>query len=302
MQTALAHLFLRCWGWIPAFMLPWLANAIGFSLRLVRFRRRDIERHLGWAFPQLSAPERQRLVQEIYHHFGLLVVECLRLPTMSSQELADRCRVHNFHLVKDLIDAKKGFFVLAAHVGNWELGLAGMAAQGYSAQAVVKEIKGKFGQAIVEKMRRTHGVGMIFRGENAGRKILLALKHGEAVGFVLDQNMTDDEGIFVDFFGRTACTMSGLAVLTSRSRVPVIPVRFERDADGYHHHVWILPPVPWEEMPTREAALQHNTGRYTKVIEEMIRCCPAQWMWMHRRWKTQPDPDKQAPAAKEPGA
>ena len=290
MLKSLAHVFLAGWGCLPLCLMPVLARSLGLAMAAGRFRRRDIDRHLGWAFPEMGAAERQRLRRQVYDHFAALVVECLCLPSLSAAELQKRCRIHNLHLVQERLAAREGFFALAAHVGNWELGLAALAEQGYPAHAVVKEIKGQFGQALVERMRGVHGIGMIMRGENAGRQILSVLKQGRVVGFVLDQNMTADEGVFVDFFGRPACTMPGLAVLASRSRVPVFPIRFERDPDGYHHDIWILPPVAWEEQPTREAAILHNTWRYTQAIEAMIRACPAQWLWMHRRWKTQPEP------------
>lgn len=290
-----ANAVMAFFGRLPVRSVMAFGRFIGTLLARLGFRRRDIDRHLQWAFPELDADGRRRLYRNICRHVGLLLAEDLRLPKMSRAELLDRCRFHNVEIPAALLKEGKGIFILSAHTGNWELGLAALTEAGYPAHVVVKEIKGELGQYLVDSMRGPHGVRTILRGDQAGRKILAALKDGSSVGFVLDQNMIINEGIFVDFFGRPACTMSGLAVLAQRTGAPVFPLRFERDPDDYHHDVRVLPPIPWEEgLGGREEAIRHNTQRYTRVIEEMIRQCPAQWLWMHRRWRTRPLNDPQA--------
>jgi KDO2-lipid IV(A) lauroyltransferase len=289
MKRWIVNVVMWCFGRLPVWLVTALGRFLAMVLRLLRFRRRDIDCHLQWAFPELDVFGRRQLYRQIYQHFGLLLAEALRLPKMSQVELLDRCRFHNVGIPGGLLKEGKGIFILAAHVGNWELGLAALAEAGYSAHVVAKEIKGEMGQHFVTAMRGNHGIQTILRNDQAGRKIVSAIRTGNALGFVLDQNMTSDEGIFVDFFGRPACTMTGLAILSQRTKAPVIPIRFERDPDGYHHDVWIMPPIPWEDVPgEREEVIRHNTQRYTRVVEEMIRLCPAQWLWMHRRWRTRP--------------
>ena len=289
MKKWFANVVMGCFGRLPVWLVMAFGRLVGMVLVLMRFRRRDIDIHLQWAFPEFDVARRRDLRREVCRHFGLLLAEALRLPKMSRAELLDRCRFHNVDVPGALLKEKTGIFILAAHVGNWELGLAALAEAGYSAHVVAKEIKGEMGQHFVELMRGNHGIKTILRNDQAGRKIIASVREGNALGFVLDQNMTSDEGIFVDFFGRPACTMSGLAILSQRTRAPVIPIRFERDLDGYHHDVWIMPPIQWEEVAgSRDEAIRHNTQRYTRVVEEMIRLCPSQWLWMHRRWRTRP--------------
>ena len=289
MKRWFANAVMGCFGRLPVWLVMAFGRFCGMLLALLGFRRRDVDRHLQWAFPEFDAAGRRRLYWRICRHFGLLLAEDLRLPKMSRAELLDRCRFHNVDIPGALLKEKTGIFILAAHVGNWEIGLAALAEAGYSAHVVAKEIKGETGQYFVERMRGNHGIKTILRNDQAGRKIVAAVRAGGALGFVLDQNMTSDEGVFVDFFGRPACTMSGLAILSQRTGAPVIPIRFERDSDDYHHDIWIMPPIVWEEIAGgRDEAVRHNTQRYTRVIEEMIRLCPSQWLWMHRRWRTRP--------------
>jgi KDO2-lipid IV(A) lauroyltransferase len=74
-----------------------------------------------------------------------------------------------------------------------------------------------------------------------------------------------------------------------RTGAPVVPVFVEREGGGARHRARILPPL--EILPEggdREAAIRENARRMTQVIEEEIRRVPDQWIWLHRRWRTQP--------------
>ena len=86
------------------------------------------------------------------------------------------------------------------------------------------------------------------------------------------------------FFGRPASTLPVLAVLTQRTGAPVVPVFTHRQADG-GHVIEIQPALPFEEPEDRDRTLEHNTQRYTTVIEAAIRRHPEQWTWIHKRWK-----------------
>lgn len=285
------------WGFglLPSGVCVRLGYLFGFVFRYIwRFRRRAIRDQLREALPEFTDTERRHLEQGLYQHLGLLVCELLRQPTLTRKELLDICSVSGLEHIVSAHARGNGVFVLAGHYGNWELGLARAGQLGYPSYAVVKELKGTAGQHIARRLRETHGIGMIPRRQSI-REIREALREGALIGFVLDQNMTADEGVFVDFFGKPACTMSSLAVMASRYDVPVVPIRIYRDADHLHHHVEFLPEIPWESPPpgSEESVTLYNTRRYTAVIEEIIRAHPEQWLWIHHRWKTQPS---QSPA------
>jgi KDO2-lipid IV(A) lauroyltransferase len=106
---------------------------------------------------------------------------------------------------------------------------------------------------------------------------------------IIDQNMTRNEGIFVEFFGKNASTSPGLAYMAAQSKAPVIPAFMCRKPDG-RHVLKFQPELEPPEDRTPES-IHEATQRYTKIIEDAIREAPEQWIWMHRRWKTQPKGD-----------
>jgi KDO2-lipid IV(A) lauroyltransferase len=194
----------------------------------------------------------------------------------------------------------KGVLILSGHVGNWELFGFKARRMGYPVHVIVKEIKGRAVDDMTVRLRERFDIGLIPR-QNSYRSCVRALRDNAMIAFMLDQNMIRDEGVFVDFFDRPACTSAGLAHLSALSGIPVVPVFCFREADGSHRfraYPAIDPPAGRDEETIREA-----TQAYTRRIEDAIREHPDQWIWIHRRWRTRPlayadaEPQGPAPAA-----
>jgi KDO2-lipid IV(A) lauroyltransferase len=117
--------------------------------------------------------------------------------------------------------------------------------------------------------------------------LVQALFRGESVGILMDQNITWKEGVFVDFFGRPACTALAPALLALRTDASVLPaaiVRCGRD----RHTILVEKEIPLIRTGHLRADVVANTASFTRAIEALVRKAPAQWLWVHRRWKTQP--------------
>ncbi|MBT3378706.1 MAG: lysophospholipid acyltransferase family protein [Lentisphaerae bacterium] len=309
-MTVLVDIVFWTWEKFPLWFRVRSGMVVGWLLRCVfRFRRDVVEGQVQASFPELDGCERGAMIRDVYRHLGLLLTELFALPTIPRDTLLSLCCFEGLEHLLAALSEGKGAFVLAAHSGNWELGLvasayqlAGSGNEGHPTHIIVKEIKGRVGNYASRRLREPHGVSLIPR-KQALRRIKGALADGAAVGFVLDQNMTSDEGVFVDFFGRPACTMSGLALLSQRYHVPVVPACFRRDPDLRRHHIRFLPPIEWENVgDSLEQSIVHNTQRYTGCLESMIRACPAQWLWIHRRWKTKPAPGSVPVPTPEPAS
>ncbi len=287
-MTKAVDLIIWLVGCLPERGANGLAGCIGFLLhRVFRFRLPVVRQQMRQGLPHFSGEQLRQCEKQFYRHLGLLPVEMLRLPTWTDDEVLARTELHGLEHAQAALAKGNGAFILAAHLGNWEMGLAGCAAHGFETYTVTKEVKGRLGQYFIDRVRDAHQVHGIAR-RNSIRQIMKLLRENQTVGFVLDQNMTADEGIFVDFFDRPACTMPGLAVIARRTRAAVIPTSFHRDAAG-RHHVTLGEPIAWEEQPgDAEASIHHNTQRYSRATEKMILEHPEQWLWIHKRWRTRP--------------
>jgi KDO2-lipid IV(A) lauroyltransferase len=117
------------------------------------------------------------------------------------------------------------------------------------------------------------------------RKLLSSLKTNKIIGVLLDQNVDWYEGVFVNFFGRPACTNKGLALVALKTGVPVVPIFSAKARDG-RYRVMIGKEVDLIRTGDKLRDVQENTALFTNIIERHIREHPEQYFWFHKRWKT----------------
>ena len=272
-----------------------VGRALGWVYgHVVRYHRGEALCALQRSFPQKSAGEIRDIADRMYAHLGMTIVETARLPYISDEALSEYMRFQDQGTLKKALERGKGAIVLTAHVGNWEMLMAVTPLWGYALTAIAKEIKGDALNDFWNTIRTRFGVNVL-PPKNAFRPCLKTLRQNGVVGFILDQNMTRKEGIFVDFFGLPASTSPGLAYMAAQSGAPVVPVFVTRREDG-HHDVFAMDPI---EPPTdhKPETILKFTQHCTKVIEDVIRQHPEQWILCHRRWRTQPRTQKsQEPA------
>lgn len=270
--------------------------AIGIGLFLGWFLRYVLRHRYAIVMNQLqvaygrskSSAELRRIANGIYRHMGLLIIESLRLPCLACGKLDERFEFEGIEHLDAALKRGKGVFLLTGHIGNWELGGKALVERGYEVYAIYKELKTPAGEAFRKMVREEIGVHSIPR-HNSTKQILSVLRKNGIIVFILDQNMTAKEGTFVDFFGVPACTMAGLAILAERTGSAVIPACSYRAPDLRHHHLTMLPAIDLEKVSEdRQENANHNTGRFTKFIEDFINRQPDQWIWIHKRWKTRP--------------
>jgi len=279
-------------GWI-ACLPPRAARRLGLGAgwvfgSVVRYHRRDALAALQRSFPEKSADEIRGLVRRMYAQLGLNGVELCRLGTMSAAELETAVIMEGWDHLKAAMARGRGAIILTAHLGNWDMLCTLAPRWGYPLTIITKNLRNQRLNRFWMQARERFGLRFV-PARHSFRACLTALRKNEIVGFVLDQNMIDREGIFVEFFGRPACTTPGLAYLAAQSGAPVVPAFMVRDADGRHRGriLALLEPPPDREPGTIRAATQ----QYTRIIETAVREHPDQWIWLHRRWKTQPPPE-----------
>jgi KDO2-lipid IV(A) lauroyltransferase len=141
---------------------------------------------------------------------------------------------------------------------------------------------------LIRHYRTMHGNKMVDKDDFV-RGLLSAMKAGEAVGILMDTNMTPPQGIFVDFFGIPACTASGLARIALRTDAAVVPGFTIWDSSLGKYRLRFDTAVELVRSGDLDADILRNTQIFTNIIESYVRKYPEQWLWVHRRWKTRPE-------------
>jgi len=268
--------------WIrPGWRALAVASFFSGGLRIIRPRRNVALENLRLAFPDSDETWRRDILTKCYQHISWMVAEYLSLVSNPSLVHSWVVEIEGKEILDTLRDSGRGAIILTGHVGNWEL-LAGWLAQtGYPLTAVVRNPDDPNLSELIETYRAALGVRTIQKHFIMKDAVRLA-KRGEFIGLLPDQAW-HSTGVHGPFFGRMCYTAGGPAAIAHLAGVPVVPVVSYRLAP-FRHRVVISPPVPMAEGE-RNAAIQENTLRMNRAIEEMIRPFPEQWLWLHRRWK-----------------
>jgi KDO2-lipid IV(A) lauroyltransferase len=275
-----------------------VARALGARLGALAYtlaggERRKALKSLAVAFPEKSDAERQAVAREAFRHLGAAALEvaCTGALDRGLERLV-AWPEEDRRVLETALARGRGVVFVSGHVGNWELLARRVARAGYPSQSIAKETTDPRLTELVGRFRERGGVRSIWRGqEGAARAMLRALRSGEILGILIDQD-TRVQSLFVPFFGQLAATPRAAADLAIRTGAAVVTGFCHRVEGGYHLS---MEEVPVPQTDDREAAALELTAALSARIEAAIRRTPEQWVWMHQRWKTRPSPAAPSP-------
>lgn len=266
-----------------------LGRGAGDLIRRILPRKVDLARkNLENAYPELrGTSDLDRMIRDVFQHFGMMGAEFLRFPVMDESWLREHVQVSGLEHVFTLLEQGKGVLAFSAHFGNWELAIKRLALDiPVQIHVVIRRIKDPNVHRFIEEYRERFGGAVSILQDQGPLPIFRLLKKNGIVVTVLDQNAGKEEGVFTPFFGRPACTYASVARIAIRQNIALLPV-FDARVDEENHHVKLGPLLPRPDIG-EEKAVQALTTACTATIERMVREHPAQWIWMHNRWKTKP--------------
>ena len=246
--------------------------------------------NLARAFPRRGKEDIARIAQKVFENLGRSVAEFVHIashpPDSIKRMLNKWVIIEGQDYVNNAIMNNKGLIYLGAHFGNWELLGQVLSTNKCAFNVIARPIDNHRLNRIIISLRSVLGAKVLSK-KGVLRDTLRVLKKGGAVGILLDQNSSKEEGVFVDYFGQPAATNKGLALIAMKSGASVIPVFIVRE-DTYRHRVFYLPEIEIKRTDNLESDVLTYTQEFTSIIESFVRDHPEQWFWMHRRWKTKP--------------
>ena len=259
-------------------VFPSLSNVVAKLLDLLvpRLRRIAVKNLTMAGF---SNPD--RIADGVFLSVARLLRTFTRLPQLTPQNISALIRYDGLENFQTALARGRGVLVATAHLGNWELSAFAHAWMAAPMHIVVRPIDNPRIDALVERYRGLSG-NHIIEKKDAARGILKALKSGDAVGILIDQNTTLDQGVFIDFFGQKACAGTAFAKLAHHSGAAVVPGFALWSDEEQRYILRFYPEIPM----TGDVA--EDTQQIHSQLESVIRQYPDQWLWIHRRWKTRP--------------
>lgn len=291
LQAALFYLFTLCVAALPRSRSAAIGTSIGIFLHNVLHSRRAIAveniraslpfmtSHPAWTNQYDSAEE---IALATFKNLGISIVEICRLYHGKGQDLIDTMTVvglDNFHQAR----AKgKGVLCVSGHCGNWELiSLSFKQNLNENVWAIARKQDNPYLEKIVEKMRSGYGNKVIYN-KAALRPILSVLKDKGVIGMLTDQAVFAENGALINFLGRTAWANKAPAVIAHKTGTPIVPVFGHRS--GSTHTLIYLPEFTLGEDRS-EQGVNLDIQALAHQLEDFICAHPADWYWVHRRWK-----------------
>jgi len=269
---------------VPYRVGVWSGGVLGFVAYylLPRERTRAIA-HLTQVFSEKGASWIHQTARRCFIHLGKGLLEIM---LMTPRRLEKVIEFRGEENLRAAISTGKGVIFVTGHIGNWELMGHAVAAR-YNLSVIAAPIEPEQVNNMIVDLRAGMGVKTILRGRpGASRELVRVFKENRIMGILIDQD-TDVESTFVDFMGRPAWTPTAAASMALKFGAPVIFGYVHRDRNN-RHTMTVEGPLKLVRTDNSEKDIIANTAMLTKMIESAIRKNPAQWVWMHRRWRRQP--------------
>ena len=268
------------------------ARAVGAALGALVYRllprlRRVGKQNLALAFPDKPEAERTAILRGVYRSLGWQLAEFCHMARLTPEQASQFIRYEGLDNYLAARDRGQGVLVLTGHLGAWELSSFYHSLMGHPMGMVIRRLDNPRVDAFVNALRCRHGNRVLHKDDFA-RGLLTAMRAGEAVGILMDTNMRPPQGVFVNFFGRPACTASGLARVALKTGAAVLPGFMLWEPAEKRYVLHFGPELLFEQSGDAEADALAATQQCAAATEDWIRRYPDQWLWIHRRWKTRP--------------
>ena len=244
--------------------------------------RRIALANLAAAFPIRPPRERRVLAQQMFGHFGRMLLELLKYSTLPDERKLELVEWDGEERVRLAYAQGRGVLFCTGHFGCWEQQAIAHALKFEPMAVLARPLDNPKLHAMLEQVRTCTGNSVIYR-HGAVRRVMRLLAAGHGVGILIDQHMNSPDAVSVNFFGRPAATTSTLAALAMRTGSPVVPLFALPLADGRYRMIYEHPVEP--ARADAPDAIRDFTQRCTDVLEMYVRRHPELWLWMHRRWR-----------------
>jgi KDO2-lipid IV(A) lauroyltransferase len=276
---------------LPIAILPYrvslkVGEALGRLLFLLWASRRKIavdnlqDAVSRGAITLRSSPEAE--IKKNFINLGKSFVEVLKIHYGLGDHIMESVEIRGADNFRRAYEKGSGVIMITGHCGNWELGALAFSVKLAKTRIVARPIDNPYLNRLVERTREKYGNSVIYK-KGALKQILLSLKRKEVVGILMDQSVLTFEGVLADFLGKKDYTMKTPAVIARKTGAPVVPVFIRRMNSG--HVIEIGEEIRPDPSGDSDLAVFNDTVHFSAAIEDYIRRNPAEWLWIHRRWK-----------------
>jgi len=275
-------------------LIPWpimygISDLVyGLIYYIIRYRKEVVFRNLSIAFPEKTEQERIKIAKEFYHNFTDTFIETIKLLSISTKNFEKRFTCTDIHVLNDLYATGQSVELVSGHYFNWEFGNLGLARLSkYPFLGVYMPLSNPSFNKIVYDLRSRYGT-ILLPATQFRAAFLKYSKETYMLGLVADQSPGGPDHVYwTEFFGKMTPFVKGPEKGARVNNTAVIYAYYYKVKRGHYK-------VDLKLLTTDPSSFAE--GQLTKTmireIEASIRQNPANYLWSHRRWKFEFDPEK----------
>ena len=297
----LEYIALRC-GWAVLSILPYkirfmLLRAIARAAYCILPALKRVSLiNLEQAFPEYSAERKAEIVSRAPEMLAELLADIVEVPRIDDAWLSRNVDLSVWEAYTQLRQrySDRGVILATGHMGSFELMAQVAALKGDPIAVIARTLKNEKIDQFLNSYREWNGNKLIARA-GAYRAMLKALKAGQSVGILFDQNLTRNYAVFPEWFGRPAATTAALGLAALYTQAPIFVVSWinrpgQQRAAAWH--VCDCRDIYDDQELDKDQKVLAITQRASDAYQEIICKHPEGWFWMHKRWKTTPNDDQ----------
>lgn len=270
---------------LPFWLLYIIADGIFVILYyVVRYRRKVIDNNLENSFPEKTKTERDTIRKQYTRYLASMMVETIKLLTISQKEVTKRVKVPNPELITEAFAKGQSVIGILGHYGNWEMNALRFS-QLYNERRIIvyKPLSNKFFNNIFLKMRSKFGATLVSMKDTM-RKLVTYKNERTVTVLVGDQTPArPDVKYFTNFLNQQTAVFLGAEKLAKLTNSVVVFCDIRVIKRGYYQCTF----VPLFANP-KQTTGHEITNAHVQYLEQVIRQQPQYWLWSHRRWKFAP--------------
>ena len=275
-------LFLNVLARLPFFALYRLSDLLYLlTAHVIRYRRRVVLDNLRRAFPDLADRQIRLLARGFYQNFCDVLVETIKLPRMTADEMRKRVVVTGTETMHAHIRQGQPFLGAAGHQCNWEWVPGATLVDGIPVDSVYKPLHNAASERLMQHIRRQFGAYLVPM-QRLPRELAVRRNVPRVIALVADQMPNLPETAYwTNFLNQNTPFFAGTERLARSLNVPVFYADMVRVRRGFYTLTFsALATPPYTDLPPGQILEQYR-DRLTETINRQ----PANWLWSHKRWK-----------------
>ena len=231
---------------------------------------------------QVDETQAQQIAKQSVYRFGSMLLEVLYFPKIKQENLTEFVTFKNKEVLEQALAEGKGVILATAHYGNWELMAHALGLMGFPLLSVARRQNNAAMDRFINEYRSLAGGLVTYK--SGVLEMVRYLSEGFCIGLLMDQDAGSD-GIMVDFLRKSSSTPKGPAALARLKEAPIVPLLIYQERPG-KHEIYCYPTMHVQKTADREQDIRQMTEELVEVLQGAVQARPAEWFWLHNRWKT----------------